>query len=604
MASEEEKLLIAKDGIEEKLSLRSRVAQVATKDNIGRLMLVLLVIIAGSGDRVTFKIMQYSTINYSYFLSLFAAFVYIPVSFAVVIAKILFTQQITPDQMRFPIYKFAIMGFLDSLQGIIIVVGGRDVPGIMQNLLLQGIVPVTMVVSILALRSRGCGTCKQVRATLKQLKLECIEETTQPKTECSPEVCLCTVSARDRLYSPEQVQEWSRMPIHALRHELGEVPVILTTSAKSWRQHLRTFYGPMQYVGAVVLLAGLVLSAWPALVGGEGGGPPLSDLVFILACVPVGISAVYKQIAFEHVDLDVWLLNGWVATFQFLFSLAYAPLAAVMSGIAVHDIPMNLWNGIRCVFVGMNFIIPPQCSWQLSCGGPDTMICCDSCNAIYPDVSSFAALYAVMLFVVTNISYNVILILVIKYFNATMMFVASTVVLPLGGICFTAHAFMGRHALPFNVYNGVGLGVVIFGLIIYQFMGEWHREPEHYKPVPADKPIVTSATTTTPATTGTQPLPVVAAAAPMTAPMPISSLPRSMSGSAAGTPASRAIAVARGSPYELHHKMSASLLSTSRMSLPRQTRTHQGSPRVTTPRASAVQIDRWGSVISGSPRNL
>lgn len=35
-----------------------------------------------------------------------------------------------------------VMGILDSLQGLLIVVGGRYVPGIMQNLLLQGIQPI------------------------------------------------------------------------------------------------------------------------------------------------------------------------------------------------------------------------------------------------------------------------------------------------------------------------------------------------------------------------------------------------------------------------------------------------------------------------------
>lgn len=41
--------------------------------------------------------------------------------------------------MAFPKWKFAVMGFLDSMQGLLIVVGGLQVPGIMQNLLLQGI---------------------------------------------------------------------------------------------------------------------------------------------------------------------------------------------------------------------------------------------------------------------------------------------------------------------------------------------------------------------------------------------------------------------------------------------------------------------------------
>jgi hypothetical protein len=37
--------------------------------------------------------------------------------------------------------------------------------------------------------------------------------------------------------------------------------------------------------------------------------------------------------------MDVWYLNGWVALFQFMFGLTYAPLAATMSGLPIKDIP-------------------------------------------------------------------------------------------------------------------------------------------------------------------------------------------------------------------------------------------------------------------------
>ena len=58
-----------------------------------------------------------------------------------------------------------------------------------------------------------------------------------------------------------------------------------------------------------------------------------------------------------------------------------------------------------------------------------------------------AALWATMLYMGANIIYNVLLILVIKHFDAAMMYVASTVVLPLGAVCFTVHAFLGEVSL-------------------------------------------------------------------------------------------------------------------------------------------------------------
>jgi len=70
---------------------------------------------------------------------------------------------------------------------------------------------------------------------------------------------------------------------------------------------------------------------------------------------------------------------------------------------------------------------------------------------------------------VANIAYNVFLVLVIKHGSAALMYATSTVVLPLGSIAFTISVFMGDHATAFDVYTGIGLGVVLFGLIIYRF---------------------------------------------------------------------------------------------------------------------------------------
>ena len=55
-------------------------------------------------------------------------------------------------------------------------------------------------------------------------------------------------------------------------------------------------------------------------------------------------------------DMDVWYLNGYVAIWQFLIGLIYAPLAAVMTGLAVSDIPTNMWQGAQCWLLGTNFV--------------------------------------------------------------------------------------------------------------------------------------------------------------------------------------------------------------------------------------------------------
>ena len=81
---------------------------------------VVLVVLVGTGNRVSFKLMQYSIINYTYFVSQLTTFIYIPVNGFVLVMKMLFTKDITPEMKAFPKTKFLVMGFLDSLAGIIL----------------------------------------------------------------------------------------------------------------------------------------------------------------------------------------------------------------------------------------------------------------------------------------------------------------------------------------------------------------------------------------------------------------------------------------------------------------------------------------------------
>ena len=164
---------------------------------------VVLVVLVGTGNRVSFKLMQYSIINYTYFVSQLTTFIYIPVNGFVLIMKLLFTNDITPEMKAFPKKKFLVMGFLDSLAGLLIVVGGRHVPGIMQNLLLQGTVVITMLFSLLLLRPKGCQQCGKLRKELedrgvKYKEIPCYGE-------CTEDTCCASVAVGEVRWSAVQV---------------------------------------------------------------------------------------------------------------------------------------------------------------------------------------------------------------------------------------------------------------------------------------------------------------------------------------------------------------------------------------------------------------
>jgi len=469
------------------------------KDHLTLGFYLVSVILIGTGNRVSFKIMQYATINYGYFISQATTFFFIPLNFIIIALLLAFTNKITPEMRAFPQYKFAVMGLLDALQGLLIVVGGLYVPGIMQNLLLQGCVPVTMLFSIFILRPRGCDKCRKALKLLEVNGVTFIEETTLPQ-ECDSNTCLFRLVINNKdlggLSELEVLSETGRLKDFTNDFSSPDQPnvvrnrsILVYSSRRPWREHFRTYYTKFQYIGACIILCGLVISVWPSLTGGDGGGPIVWDLVFFLATIPTALSGVYKEIAFREVeDMDVWWLNGWVVLYQFLIGLLYAPLAAVMSDVAISDIPENIWQGAQCVFAGTNFVTESDddCSTDTDCGG-DGDTCCDSCNGSIDTVSAMPAIWGLILYMSFNLTYNILLVLVIKHGSAALMYIASTVVLPLGSLCFTLPAFLGEHARSFTAFDGAGLGVVLLGLIFYRFVGAKKKEtpivPEAVGPI-------------------------------------------------------------------------------------------------------------------------
>jgi len=388
----------------------------------------------------------------------------------------------------------------------------------MQNLLLQGSVPVTMLFSLFLLKSYGDDITRVARGILQSRHIYFTEQYAGDdrvedarlkntsvvritvngtdmgnipsilKDETPPdpdpfarlgiwlEKSLCGPKRPDRT-SLGQIQETDLHNVTLFQgssaDELRTKSVVLISDSPSWGHHFWTFDTIAQYMGAAVILTGLVVSVWPSLIKESGGAGLIGwELIFFSSTIPIALSGVYKEMGFKACDLDVWYLNGYVAIWQFVLGLLYAPLAAVMTGLAISDIPLNIWQGLQCWLLGTNFITRERgfdCSIALECGTGGNKMCCDSCDGSIPTISSLRAIWGVLFYMIFNIAYNVFLVLVIKHGSAALMYATSTVVLPLGSIAFIIPAFMGQHAIPFDVYTGIGLAVVLIGLVIYRF---------------------------------------------------------------------------------------------------------------------------------------
>lgn len=229
-------------------------------------------------------------------------------------------------------------------------------------------------------------------------------------------------------------------------------------------------YMKLQYTGAAVVVAGLIIVLLPSMIGDDDAGGSSTLLwggVMILSCVPMCLSSVYKEKALGEMEIDVVYLNGWIAVWQFVVTVLFVVPAAYASKVAIGDIPSNSWDGLKC-YVGVNSILDNGPSCPPESAGDD---CSDECSS---------SVYFVNIYFLFNLGYNILIILILKYGSANILWLAMTVMVPLGNCAF-ALDFVPGHK-PLTVYNFIGLALILGGLLVYRFGGAlleaWERSRE------------------------------------------------------------------------------------------------------------------------------
>mgnify|MGYP001076971382 CR=1 FL=1 len=334
-----------------------------------KLFLMLLgLIFVGTANRVAFKIMSNATLlrvrydekgnlvvnpKYSTFIAQVTNFIYMPVFWPIVWYFMLKTKRITPEMRQFPVWKYAVMGALDSLAGILMVCGGAKTSGPLQQLLIQGAIPFTMLFSVAV----GLGIVVKIFGP--------------------------TFKVRYR---------WSHL------------------------------------VGAGLIISGIVLALVPQFLpkkgkaaeeSGSGTSPPFA-IMFFLATIPTAFSNVFKEIAFKGTDLDIYLVNAWVATFQFIIGFPLLPLGITVEKNplqALKDLPKEFYQGMLC-FIGL---------------GEDGELCVQRLVMVH-----------ILVYLFINIFYNIFVLSVLKYGSASLLQISSAMLLPLANITFTIKGIMNE----------------------------------------------------------------------------------------------------------------------------------------------------------------
>jgi hypothetical protein len=115
------------------------------------------------------------------------------------------------------------------------------------------------------------------------------------------------------------------------------------------------------------------------------------------------------------------------------------------------DIPANIHGGFDCL-CGINTIT------EASADG-----------SILPDECSMAFIY-VSTYLAFNVIYNLLMVVILKHGSANILWMASTVIVPLSNVAFSLH-FIPNHQ-PMKPMDIVGLVIIMSGLLVYRFTAQ------------------------------------------------------------------------------------------------------------------------------------
>lgn len=251
--------------------------------------------------------------------------------------------------------------------------------------------------------------------------------------------------------------------IFAARRVSGYLLVLLPQSMVPMTMVLTYFYLKQRYtwlqvLGVVLLIGGVVVSLIPSIRSAAHSSDTSAEssiltlvwaFVYILSCLPNAISFTLKEDVFKDVPtMDIFMVNSMDSIWQLIFELLLFPLVCIpgFGGIPWNDLPAYMTDGAYC-YLGMNPTLTDDCR-----GMP----------------------WLNILYVVINLSWNISLLLLLKKGGAVLMFIASSVSMPLANLAF-AISWPLLPALPLTWENGVSLVVVLAGLVIYRGAGLWHK---------------------------------------------------------------------------------------------------------------------------------
>ena len=233
--------------------------------------------------------------------------------------------------------------------------------------------------------------------------------------------------------------------------------------------YLKKRYGYMAYIGAIVILGGISISAFTATSSSGSKFNPISCIIYASSFVFFAFSFVAKEWCFNHSpnarlgpkftklfrlseDMEIpnaspYHLTTWVALWMvpITFAIYFIQCIPGFGSVDVSDLIPNLIGGAKCM-VGISSY-------------PD-----DTCYGTWMPLWMWLMVFSIGTFVS-----GVLAVMLTQKASALVQFISNSVTIPLSSLTYAFAPLMYPFTESVSLWNIASICVILIGLTIYTF---------------------------------------------------------------------------------------------------------------------------------------
>eukprot|EP00656_Telonema_subtile_P000900 TRINITY_DN10432_c0_g1_i2.p1 TRINITY_DN10432_c0_g1~~TRINITY_DN10432_c0_g1_i2.p1 ORF type:complete len:475 (-),score=73.71 TRINITY_DN10432_c0_g1_i2:119-1543(-) len=246
---------------------------------------------------------------------------------------------------------------------------------------------------------------------------------------------------------------------------MNNTVIIWTVLISMW--YIGTRYSQVHFIGCVlIVLSGIVsvtvevqthqgLGEYKAANGQTMSSSALWYVIFLIGTVPAGISNCYKQKTLQKFDLEVMYATLWSGFFQIIWGILFFPI----NWIALPNLNTNYPSETGTYF---------EDGWTCFMG--HSPVADDPDNVCASSGGSAAVWF--MVYLMFNITFNVLFLWLTKRMSATWAAIATVLCQDLSSLFSMSSALMGSEATPVTFEQYIGLIVAAVAMWTYNLEKE------------------------------------------------------------------------------------------------------------------------------------